>query len=89
MKGDALAETLGVTAAQLSRWENGAAKGARTVQISPTADRLLRVLVASARGIDAPPLRGIDGSHSEPLRLRLELGKKWRVVAAAAEALAG
>ncbi len=89
MKGEALAETLGVTATQLSRWENGAAKGARTVQISPTADRLLRVLVANARGIDAPALRGIDGSHSEPLRLRLELGKRWRVVETAGKALVG
>lgn len=75
LKGKALAELFGVTAAQVSRWETG------TMPISALADRLLRAIVASARGLPLPELRLIDARKSEPLTLRLELGRKgWRVV---------
>ncbi len=75
LRGKDLAEELGVTAAQVSRWESG------TMPISALADRLLRVIVASKRELAMPELRGIDPKRSEPVALRVELGRKgWRVV---------
>jgi len=75
MKGESLAATLGVTASQLSRWENGAAP------TSALADRLLRMIAASFHQVPAPDLRVIDGKRSEPLAMRFELKRGgWRVV---------
>ena len=75
LKGKDLAEVLGVTGAQVSRWETG------RMPISALADRLLRMLVAAKHELPAPELRGIEARHSEPVSMRIELGKKgWRVV---------
>lgn len=75
LRGKGLAETLGVTPAQVSRWESGA------MPISALADRLLRVLVASQWALPVPELRGIDSKRAEPVRLQIALGRKgWRVV---------
>jgi len=74
MKGEALADTLGVTPSQLSRWENAAAP------TSALADRLLRMLAASFHQVPAPDLRVIDGTHAEPIVMRLELKRSgWRI----------
>jgi len=70
-----LAEQLGVTATQVSRWENGAAP------ISPLADRLLRAIVAADRALPLPNLRRIDPRRAEPVSLRVGLGDDgWHVV---------
>jgi len=77
------AETLGVSPEQLSRWENAGKKGTGKVQISATADRLVRAFVAAKKGLALPELRAIDASQSAPLQLRLTLGRQgWREVAA-------
>ena len=74
LKGQDLAGVLGVAAVQVSRWENGAQP------ISTLADRLLRLVVVTREGLVAPDLRTIDAKRSEPLSLRIELGRKnWRV----------
>ncbi len=74
LRAQELAETIGVTPTQVSRWENGVAP------ISALADRLLRMLVASFHQVPAPVLRGIDMKRSDPVRLRLELGRKgWKL----------
>lgn len=70
-----LAEQLGVTATQVSRWENGA------VAISSLADRLLRAIVAADHGLALPNLRRIDVRRTEPVSLRVALGDDgWYVV---------
>jgi len=75
LKGKDLAEVLGVTGAQVSRWESG------HMPISALADRLLRMIVAAKRDLPIPELRGIDSRRSEPVAMRITLGKKgWRVV---------
>lgn len=75
LRGKDLAETLGVTATQVSRWESG------MMPISALADRLLRVIVASKRGLEMPDLRAINPKQSEPVAMRIELGRRgWRVV---------
>lgn len=78
LRGHELAETLGVTPAQVSRWETG------RMPISALADRLLRVIASSVWELEMPVLKGIDGSHGEPVRLRVERGPKgWRVLGGA------
>lgn len=75
LKAIELAEILGVGAVQVSRWENGAQP------ISALADRLLRMVVATRSEYPAPDLRAIDNKRSEPLSMRVELGRKgWRIV---------
>lgn len=88
LRAEALAETLGVTASQLSRWENAASREGRTVRISATADRLLRLLVAQHRGLPVPDLRGIDARHDAPLALTVRLKRAWGPVEAPAAAVA-
>lgn len=74
LKAQVLAETLGVTASQVSRWENEAAT------ISALADRLLRMVVAARMGLTPPDLKNIDASISTPLRMELVLGSSgWKV----------
>jgi putative zinc finger/helix-turn-helix YgiT family protein len=74
LKAQALAEILGVTPSQLSRWENGA------VPISALADRLLRMVVAAREGLAPPDLKSIDPRRSAPLAMRIVLGRRgWKV----------
>jgi len=81
LRGQELAETLGVTPAQVSRWETG------KMPISALADRLLRVIASSAWELTMPILKGIDGSHGEPVRMRVRLGPRgWRILDADAKA---
>ena len=55
--------------------------GLVTLPISALADRLLRMLVASRRELEAPDLRTIDPKRSQPVALRIALGRKgWRIV---------
>lgn len=83
MRAVELAEVLGITPAQVSRWETGA------MPISALADRLLRMLVASKRGLPAPDLAKIDSKRVEPVSMRLELGRRgWKVVASSAKVAA-
>jgi len=57
--------------------------------ISALADRLLRMLVASKRGLPAPDLAKIDSKRVEPVSMRLELGRRgWKVVASSAKVAA-
>lgn len=68
-----MADTLGVTPSQVSRWEHGA------VAISALADRLLRMVAAARATLPAPDLATIDATRSEPLELRLELTNRgWK-----------
>lgn len=76
--GAELAMTLGVTATQVSRWENGMAMGA-------TAERLLRLVVAerepAASRLSIEDLRRLmvrDSARPRPLRLELKArGGNW------------
>jgi len=81
IKAQDLAETLGVTPSQVSRWENDA------VTISTLADRLLRMVVASRLSLPAPKLVNIDGSKSKPLKMLVKLtGRGWKTVESDAQA---
>lgn len=81
LKAQSLAEVLGVTPSQISRWENGA------VPISGLADRLFRMVVAAHVGVVYPDLTVIDAHRSEPLSTRFELGRRgWRRIEGAAKA---
>lgn len=81
VKAQDLAETLGVTPSQVSRWENDA------VTISTLADRLLRMVVASRLSLPAPKLMNIDASKSEPLKLQVKLTSRgWKTVQSDAQA---
>jgi len=76
LRGKDLAEVLGVTPAQVSRWENGAAP------VSNLADRLVRAVVADKRGVPLPNLRRIDPRRAGPVSLRIALDDDgWHVVA--------
>lgn len=81
LKAQDLAETLGVTPSQVSRWENGA------VTISTLADRLLRMVAASRTAIPAPKLANIDASQSEPLEMHIKrTSRGWKADQSNAEA---
>jgi len=81
LKAQALAETLGVTPSQVSRWENGG------VAISTLADRLLRMVAASRTGLPAPTLANIDASQSEPLEMLVKhTSRGWKAVQSDARA---
>lgn len=81
LKAQSLAEVLGVTPSQISRWENGA------VPISGLADRLFRMVVAAHVGVLHPDLTVIDAHRSEPLSARFELGRRgWKMVEGTAKA---
>lgn len=81
LKGQVLAETLGVTPSQVSRWENGA------VSISALADRLLRMVAAARANLSPPELKNIDASRSAPLAMKLVLGSRgWKVLRSDAQA---
>lgn len=81
LKAQDLAETLGVTPSQVSRWENGA------VTISTLADRLLRMVAASRTGLPAPKLVNIDASQSEPLKMLIKrTSRGWKAVHSDAQA---
>ena len=75
LKAQGLADTLGVTPSQVSRWENGA------VPISGLADRLVRMVVATRMALELPDLTTISAGGSAPLALRVELGRRgWKVM---------
>ena len=81
LRAQELAETLGVTPSQVSRWEKGA------VTISTLADRLLRMVAASRTGLPAPKLANIDTSHSAPLEMRIKrTSRGWKAVHSDAQA---
>jgi len=83
MRSMELAEVLGITPAQVSRWETGG------MPISALADRLLRMLVASKRSLAPPDLAKINSKRGEPVSMRLELGRRgWKVVASNVEVAA-
>lgn len=74
------AKRMGVTLTQVSRWEHG--KSA----ISPTADRLLRLLVAYTEPVkdySAETLLAVDAKPAARGKVVLELHKKtWRLATA-------
>ncbi|HUH03867.1 MAG TPA: helix-turn-helix transcriptional regulator [Kofleriaceae bacterium] len=76
-----LADTLGVDASTVSRWENG------KQDIGPQADRLLRLLVVHESAIsdyEAHDLRKAGGDRSPdstPLRFRQSETNSWQMVA--------
>lgn len=79
--GAELATYMGTTRETVSRWETGAHP------MGPAADRLLRLLVATAlriKGFAVETLAAIDPSApAEPLRLRLTFdGERWHAEAA-------
>jgi putative zinc finger/helix-turn-helix YgiT family protein len=75
LKAQGLADTLGVTPSQVSRWENGA------VPISGLADRLFRMVVATRMTLELPDLTSIRAGGSAPLSLRVELGRRgWKTM---------
>ena len=77
--GADFAERMGVSAETVSRWETGAQ------QMGATADRLLRLMVASRtpqRDYSLDLLKEIDVAERKPFRLGLEArGGGWRAVA--------
>ena len=78
--GAELATYMGTTRETVSRWETGAHP------MGPAADRLLRLLVATAlrvKGFTLDTLAAIDpGALAEPLRLRLRFdGESWQTEA--------
>lgn len=80
LRGEEFAAQLGVTAAQVSRWENAAPKEGKAVVVSATADRLIRMLVALAGGFKVGDLAAIDSSDPEPLTAVVRLARgKWKV----------
>jgi DNA-binding transcriptional regulator YiaG len=72
-------ELMGVSASQVSRWENGAAP------IGAPADRLLRMLEVKHDGVDfdVQQLRSIGDKPGAPMRIRVLRAKdgKWRAAA--------
>src|SRR5688572_4662111 len=79
--GADLAETMGVTVEQVSRWENGKR------DIGAPADRLLRLLVATREPCDdysADELREVGDKSSAPRKLSVRQSRTgWRVGRAA------
>ena len=72
---------MGVTPESVSRWEN------EREQMSPVADRLLRLMVVTRAPVSEYPLDSLAELEEEtvPVRLRLESAKGgWRAAPVAA-----
>jgi len=79
--GAAFAKHMGVTPESVSRWEN------EREQMSPVADRLLRLMVVTRAPVSEYPLESLAELEEEavPVRLRLESAKGgWRAEPVAA-----
>jgi putative zinc finger/helix-turn-helix YgiT family protein len=79
--GADFAKHMGVTAESVSRWEND------REQMSPVADRLLRLMIATRAPVSEYKLDALAdlGDESAPVRLRVEAAKGgWKAESVAA-----